>query len=158
MVSVKDATSQFLARKRIAATGVSRRPQGHGSNAVRQRLRDRGYRVSAVNPNVDQVEGDRCCHDLASVPGGAEAVVIGTAPRPPRPQCANAAALASTPCGCTAPSVPAASPRPPPNTAPQQEITVIDGGCLLMSDPTADAGDKAMRLVFTCTGKVPRKA
>jgi hypothetical protein len=36
-------------------------------------------------------------------------------------------------------------------------ITVIDGGCPLMFEPTADVGHKAMRFVFTRTGKVPRK-
>jgi hypothetical protein len=39
----------------------------------------------------------------------------------------------------------------------RQGITVIDGGCPLMFDPTADGGHKAMRLVFTLTGNVPRK-
>ena len=61
-------------------TGVSRNPQGHGSNAVYQRLRDRGYQVFAINPNADEVAGDRCYHDLKSAPGDVEAVVIGTRP------------------------------------------------------------------------------
>jgi hypothetical protein len=39
----------------------------------------------------------------------------------------------------------------------ERGIRVIDGGCPLMFDPTADPGHKAMRLVFTLTGKVPRK-
>jgi hypothetical protein len=39
----------------------------------------------------------------------------------------------------------------------EQGIEVIDGGCPLMFDPTADLGHKAMRVVFTMTGKVPRK-
>ena len=45
-----------------------------------QRLRARGYEVFAANPNADEVEGDRCYHDLKSIPGGVEAVVIGTRP------------------------------------------------------------------------------
>jgi predicted CoA-binding protein len=79
MVPVKQAAAEFLAKKRIAVTGASRAPKDHGSNVVYKRLRDRGYQVFAVNPN-DQVEGDRCYHDLASGPGGIEAVVIGTKP------------------------------------------------------------------------------
>jgi predicted CoA-binding protein len=69
MLTVKKAASEFLAKKRIAVTGVSRKLQGHGSNVVYQRLRDRGYEVFAINPNADEVEGDRCYHDLKSVPG-----------------------------------------------------------------------------------------
>jgi len=77
---IHEAASEFLVNKRIAVTGVSRNAQGHGSNVVYQRLRERGYEVFAVNPNADQVEGDKCYHDLKSIPGGVGAVVIGTKP------------------------------------------------------------------------------
>src|SRR6188768_3491138 len=80
MLTVKEAASEFLACKRIAVTGVSRQPKGHGSNAVYKRLRDRGYEVFAVNPHAEKVEGDRCYHALADIPGGVDAVVIATAP------------------------------------------------------------------------------
>ena len=80
MLTVRDAASQFLAKRRIAVTGVSRSQQGHGSNVVYRRLRERGYEVFAVNPNADKVEGDRSFHDLKSIPGGVEAVVIATRP------------------------------------------------------------------------------
>jgi uncharacterized protein len=39
----------------------------------------------------------------------------------------------------------------------QHGITVIDGGCPLMFDPTADTGHKIMRFVATRTGRVPRQ-
>ena len=80
MLSVKQAASDFLAQRRVAVTGVSRTPRSHGGNIVYQRLRQRGYEVFAVNPNADQVEGDACFHDLRSIPGGVDAVVIGTRP------------------------------------------------------------------------------
>ncbi len=81
MLPMRQAASQFLANKRIAVTGVSRTPKGHGANVVYQRLRDRGYEVVAVNPNADRVEGNACYPDLQSVPGAVEAVVIGTRPQ-----------------------------------------------------------------------------
>src|SRR5262245_64909682 len=80
MQDVKDAAAQFLANKRVAVTGVSRTPKAHGSNTVYKRLRERGYDVFAVNPNADEVEGDRSYKDLASIPGGVDAVVIATRP------------------------------------------------------------------------------
>jgi predicted CoA-binding protein len=80
MQSGKEAASAFLANKRVAVTGVSRTPKGHGSNLVYQRLRERGYEVFAVNPNAHEVEGDRSYQDLQSIPGGVQAVVIGTRP------------------------------------------------------------------------------
>ena len=38
----------------------------------------------------------------------------------------------------------------------ERGITVIDGGCPCMFDPTADLGHKLMRLVFTLNGNVPK--
>src|SRR5262245_62196679 len=80
MQSIEEAAAAFLANKRVAVTGVSRTPKTHGSNTVYKRLRERGYEVFAVNPNAEEVEGDRCYKDLTSIPGGVEAVVIATRP------------------------------------------------------------------------------
>ncbi len=110
MVRTKAAAERFLANRRIAVTGVSRNPQGHGSNIVYQRLLDRGYDVFAVNPNADTVEGDPCFPDLRSIPGGVGAVVIGTRPDHAEPTMREAVRLGSPRSGCTAPSGRAASP------------------------------------------------
>jgi predicted CoA-binding protein len=80
MATIKEAATEFLSHKRVAVTGVSRTPGSHGSNVVCKRLRERGYEAFAVNPNADTVEGDCSYHDLRSIPGGVEAVVIGTRP------------------------------------------------------------------------------
>jgi len=157
MSTMKEATSEFLAKKRIAVTGVSRTPGSHGSNAVYQRLRARGYTVFAINPNADVVEGDPCYHDLKSVPGGVEAVVIAT-----RPETAEATMRECVDLGIGyvwmhhgpgASSVSEAATQ----YGRQHEITVIDGGCPLMFGPTADFGHKAMRFVLTRTGTVPKR-
>jgi predicted CoA-binding protein len=157
MSTMKEATSEFLAKKRIAVTGVSRTPGSHGSNAVYQRLRARGYTVFAINPNADVVEGDPCYHDLKSVPGGVEAVVIAT-----RPETAEATMRECVDLGIGyvwmhhgpgASSVSEAATQ----YGRQHGITVIDGGCPLMVGPTADFGHKAMRFVLTRTGTVPKQ-
>jgi predicted CoA-binding protein len=152
----KVAASQFLASKRIAVTGVSRTAQGHGSNVVYQRLRERGYEVFAINPNTDRVEGDPCYPSLGAIPGGVDAVVIGT-----RPETAEATVRECADLGIRhvwmhrsvdAGSVSAAATE----YGRSHGITVIDGGCPLMYDPTADTGHKVMRCVLSCTGRVPR--
>jgi len=149
MVPVKQAATEFLAKKRIAVTGVSRTPKDHGGNVVYKRLRDRGYQVFAVNPNAEQVEGDQCYHDLKSIPGGVEAVVIAT-----RPQTAEATMRECAELGITyvwmhrgpgAGSVSADATE----YGRRHEITVIDGGCPLMFNPTADFGHKMMRLMLS---------
>jgi predicted CoA-binding protein len=154
---MKQAASEFLAHKRIAVTGVSRNPQGHGSNVVYQRLRNRGFEVFAINPNADHVEGDRCYADLKSVPGGVEAVVIGT-----RPETAEATMRECAELGIRYVWMHRAFGGGSVSDAAteygrEHGITVIDGGCPLMFDPASDLGHKAMRFVFTRTGKVPKQ-
>ena len=79
--TIKEAADAFLSHKRIAVAGVSRETGGpHGGNVVYNRLKERGFEVFAVNPNADEVEGDRAYHSLADIPDGVEAVVIATHP------------------------------------------------------------------------------
>jgi len=154
---MKEAASEFLAQKRVAVTGVSRKPEGHGSNVVYQRLRERGYQVFAVNPNADEVEGDHCYHDLKAVPGGIDWVVIGTRPETAETTMRECADLRVTRAwmhrafgkgSCS----PAAA-----SFGREHGIQVIDGGCPCMFDPAADPGHKAIRVICTLTGKVPRR-
>jgi uncharacterized protein len=157
MATIKEAATEFLRHERVAVTGVSRTPGSHGSNAVYKRLRDRGYQVFAVNPNAEEVEGDRAYHDLASIPGGVEAVVIGT-----RPEIADETMHECAELGIKHVWMhrgPGAGSVSATATAYGREhgITVIDGGCPCMFGPTADPGHKAMRLVFTLTGGVPKE-
>ena len=105
MQKMKEVASEFLAHKRVAVTGVSsRNPQNHGSNVVYKRLRDRGYQVFAINPNADEVEGDPCYHELESVPGGVDWVVIGTRPEMADATVRECVDLGIRRDGCTGPS------------------------------------------------------
>jgi len=154
---MKQAVSEFLAGKRVAVTGVSREPQGHGSNVVYQRLRQRGYQVFPVNPNADQVEGDTCFHDLSSVPGSVDWVVIGTRPEAAETTMRECADLGIKRVWMHRGPGPGSVSRSAAEFGRQHGITVIEGGCPCMFDPTADPGHKAMRLALTLTGKVPRR-
>jgi uncharacterized protein len=153
--SVKDAATAFLSNERIAVTGVSRSPKDHGSNVVYRRLRQRGYEVFAVNPNADEVEGDPCYHDLKSIPGGVQAVVIGTRPEIALDTMRECGELGITQVwmhrGPGTGSVSDAATE----YGRQQGIAVIDGGCPLMFGPTADVGHKIMRLIYA--GHVPKR-
>jgi predicted CoA-binding protein len=148
MQTIEEAATAFLSCRRIAVTGVSRTPANHGSNTVYRRLRDRGYEVFAVNPKAERVEGDRAYRDLASIPGGVDAVVIGT-----RPEIGEATMRECAELGI--PRVwmhkgPGAGSVSEPAVAFGREhgITVIDGGCPLMFDPVADGGHKVIRFFY----------
>jgi predicted CoA-binding protein len=157
MKGIKEVANAFLEHRRIAVTGVSRSPKDHGSNIVYRRLRDRGYEVFAVNPNADQVEGDPCYHDLKSIPGGVQVVVIGT-----RPELAEDTMRECVELGITnvwmhrGPGGGSVSDSAT-EYGRNHGVTVIDGGCPLMFGPTADVGHKIMRFMFTMNGNVPKK-
>ena len=151
------AAKDFLSRRRIAVTGVSREPKTHGANVVYRRLRDRGYDVVAVNPHATTVEGDPCWPDLASVPGGVEAVVIAT-----RPEHAEATVRECVELGVDAVwmhrSIDAGSVSPTAVALGRESgLTVIDGGCPCMDSPAADPGHRAMKAVLSLTGRVPHR-
>jgi uncharacterized protein len=155
--TIEEAASESLAKRRVAVTGVSREPQNHGSNVVYRRLRERGYEAIAVNPNAEELEGDPSYYDLRSIPGGVEAVVIGTRPEIAEETMRECAELGIEHVwmhrGPGAGSVSKAAT----DYGREHGITVIDGGCPCMFDPTADLGHKVMRFVFTLNGNVPKE-
>ena len=101
-----------------------------------------------VNPNADQVEGVRSYHDLHSIPGGVDAVVIATAPSRAERTMRECDELGikhvwmHRSCGAGSVNEAAAT------YGREHDITVIDGGCPLMFDPTADFGHKVMRVLY----------
>ena len=156
MSTIREAATEFLAHQRIAVTGVSRTAGSHASNLVYQRLRERGYEVFAVNPNTDTVEGDTSYRDLRSIPGGVDAVVIGT-----RPSHAEQTMRECEELGIKqvwmhrmfgAGSVSDAAT----DYGRNHGITVIDGGCPLMFPPTSDPGNRVLMSMGTLTRKVPK--
>jgi predicted CoA-binding protein len=154
-MKIAQAAEEFLSSKRIAVTGVSRTPENHGSNVVYRRLRDRGYDVYAVNPNAETVEGDRCYATLAGVPGGVEAVIIGTRPERAEDTVKECIDLGVKRVWMHRAFGAGSVDRAAADLGRAHGITVIDGGCPLMFDPTADFGHKIMRVVFG--GHVPKR-
>jgi predicted CoA-binding protein len=152
----RDAATEFLAHRRIAVTGVSHAPKGHGSNAVYTRLRERGYEVFAINPTVDTVEGDRAYRDLSAIPGGVDAVVIGTRPERARATVEEAAGLGVRSVWMHRAFGAGSVSDDATRWGREHGMTVIDGGCPLMYGPTSDGGHRFMCRMLTLTGAVPR--
>ncbi len=157
MRKVADVAAEFLATRRIAVTGVSRNPAGHGANVVYDRLADRGYEVFAVNPNADEIAGKTCYHDLKSIPDGVDAVVVGTR--------AETAELTMRECvELGIPLVWMHRSFGPGSVSPAAAeygrahgLTVIDGGCPLMFPPASDRGHRMMRWMCGLSGSLPKR-
>ena len=157
MGTMKETATEFLAHKRVAVTGVSRKPANHGSNVVYKRLRERGFEVFAVNPNADAVEGDRCYADLKSVPVDLEWVVIGT-----RPETAEDTMRECVDLGISRVWMHRSFGEGSVSDAAtafgrEHGVQVIDGGCPCMYDPVADPAHKVMRTMLQLTRKLPRQ-
>jgi predicted CoA-binding protein len=75
----KILVDEFLAQKKIAVVGVSRKKTKFG-NAIYKELKQKGYKVFPVNPNMQSFEGDNCYPDLLSLPEKVDAVVINVPP------------------------------------------------------------------------------
>lgn len=75
----KKIVEEFLIQKKIAVVGVSRTKTKFG-NAIYKELKQKGYEVFPVNPNLQTFEGDVCYPDLLSIPDRTDAVVINVPP------------------------------------------------------------------------------
>ena len=156
MPTIEEAATAFLACRRIAVTGVSRKPQGHGSNIVYDRLRERGYEVFAVNPHAATIGDQPAYPSLAAIPGGVEAVVIGTAPDQAPATMAQAAELGIRHVWMHRSFGGGSVSEDAARYGREHGVQVIAGGCPLMFGATSDGGHRFMCRLLKLTGKVPR--
>lgn len=71
---------EILAQKVFAVIGASRDPSKYG-HMVYVRLKQAGYRVLAVNPNADEVDGDPAYPSLDNLPETPDCVVSVVPPK-----------------------------------------------------------------------------
>ena len=147
-----DLAKEFLAQERIAVAGVSRTSE-NTANAIYRALRDEGYSVFAVNPNMDTVEGDPCYTNMQAIPDGVDGAVIVTRPEITK-QVVEDCVAADVPRVWMHNNTFAPSSVSDEATAVCKEngIIVIDGGCPMMF---VDFGHKCMKWVLGVMGRLP---
>lgn len=74
-----EAVQDFLAQKRIAMVGVSRRKNDF-SVSLFWEFRKRGYDMVPVNPSIDQVAGLQCFARVQDIQPGVDAAILMTSP------------------------------------------------------------------------------
>ncbi len=155
VTTLREAAEEFLAQSRIAVAGVSRDPK-QPANLIYRRLRDTHHEVYAVNPNAEEVEGERSYATVSEIAGGVDGVVIVTTPEVAE--------------GVMVDSVHAGVPRVwlhrgiGPGSISEQAIaygrehgvSVIEGGCPNMFGATSDPGHRCMLAMLMLTRKIPR--
>ena len=155
--TLRDRVDDFLAQKRIAVAGVSRKDGHHpAANLIYRKLRSTGHEVFPVNPNMHTFEGDTCYSDLRSIPGGVDGVVIVTRPEATE-QIVNTCSDAGVSRVWMHQSL-AKGSSVSPNAVEfchEHNIDVIAGGCPMMFVPGADIGHTCMRWMLKLTGGLP---
>lgn len=73
------AIQEFVDCKRIAVVGVSRSERKFGSAAYKE-LRQRGYDVVPVHPEMASFQGDRCYPALGAIQQRVEGLLVVVAP------------------------------------------------------------------------------
>ena len=71
--------TKFLDQKTLAVVGVSRSGKKF-SNSLYKTLKAKGYRLFAVNPNIDSIDGESCYGNIQSLPEQVYGVVIVVPP------------------------------------------------------------------------------
>ena len=157
MSTLKDIVHDFLAQKKIAVAGVSRKPEkGAAANLIYKKLKDSDYQVFAINPQADTVEGDKCYPDLKSIPGGVDVVVVVTPPD----------AVEGIVKQCIESGIPrvwmhrsfgaGSVSRNAVKSCEENNISVIAGACPMMYLRPVDFGHKIIKGVLRFTGGLPK--
>jgi predicted CoA-binding protein len=70
----------FVALKRVAVVGVSRNEQKMG-NAIYTELKENGYEVYGVNPQLSEIKGDKCFASISDLAGKVNGALIAVSPK-----------------------------------------------------------------------------
>jgi len=154
MNQLAEAAQTFLAHKRIAVAGVSRKGDT-AANIIFKKLRGAGYDVFPINPNAEEVEGAPCYPSVAAIPGGVDGVVIATPPAAAL-QVVRDCAEAGVPRVWMHRSIGTGSVDPEAvHLGRELGLSVIPGSCPMMFLAPVDPVHRCMRWMIRLCGKEP---
>ena len=151
MRNTKAAIDEFLKQKTIAVVGASRSKDKFGT-AVYRDLKAKGYKVFAVNPNADVVEGDRCYAGLGALPAPADAAILVIPPAQTLPVIEEAARVGIKYLWLQQGS------NSPAGEAKARELglTLVSGECIFMFAEPMESFHKVHRFFNKLFGMYPR--
>ena len=152
---MNDLIADFLAQKCIAVVGVSRTGNDF-SNEVYRKLRDAGYQVYAVNPNVDEIDGETCYRRLSAIPETIDGVMITTAPAITEQIVHECADLGIRRVWMHRSFGQGSYSAEAESFCKGQNISVIPAGCPMMFCDPVDFGHKCIRWFMKVTGGLPK--
>jgi len=135
--------------KQLAVVGVSRSGRKFG-NMLFIELKKRGYEVYPVNPQAEEIKGERCYPDLNSLKGQVDGVVINVPPAPALQVVRDAAAAGIhniwVQQGADSEEVVA--------LGEELELNMVSGKCILMYAPPVKSIHRLHRTIWKWIGKL----
>jgi len=134
---------------------VSRSGAGTG-NVIFKKLKDAGYNVYQVNPNADEIKGDKCYRSLKDLPENAESVVICTKPEDTFNVIQECAAIGAEYVWIHRAFGRGSYSHKAAGLCTQLGIKLIPSGCPMMFVEPVDFPHKCFHWIFRITGKIPK--
>ncbi len=156
MRALKEAAQDFLKLRTIAVAGVSRNGNAVG-NLIYKKLKEAGYEVFALNPNINEIQGDPCYPDVTAVPSKIEGMLIATHPEQSKQIVMDCIAQGVEYIWFHQSIDNGSFSKEASDYALEHGLNVITGGCPMMFCHPVDFGHKCMRWIFSVTGKIPKR-
>ena len=154
MRDLERAVGEFLASERIAVVGVSRDGQSP-ANLIYRKLKELGRHAFAVNPNADEIAGERCYRTVAAIAGGVDAAVVVTKPEVSASVVDDCAASGARWIWLHRSFGKGSVAAEAVERCRAHGISVIPGSCPMMHCAPVDPGHACMRVVLRLTGGLP---
>ena len=146
----QSAVTNFLKNKSIAVVGVSRDKRKFGYIAYKN-LKDKGYKVIPVNPNVDTADSDKCYPNLSSIKEKFDGVLLVIPPAQSEKVVKEAHTLGIKSIWFQQGS----SSDEALKFCEGNNIEYVSGECIMLFTEPVESFDKFHRWVWKIFGKLP---
>ena len=143
--------TNFLKNKSIAVVGVSRNKKKFGYIAYKN-LKDKGYKVFPINPNVEAVDSDKCYPNLSSIKENIEGVLLVVPPQQSEQVVKEANNLGIKSIWFQQGS----SSNEAVKFCEANDMSVVSGECIMMFTEPVESIHKFHRWIWKIFGKLPK--
>lgn len=151
-----ETIEDFLAKKRIAMVGMSRKP-GNFSGMLFEEFCRRGYDMVPVNPGVHELLGRRCFARVQDIEPPVDAVILMTSPSVTETVVRDCAEAGIRFVWMYRAGGEGAVNRSAIDFCHAQDIQVVPGECPFMFWRDAGAGHRLHGFILKILGRYPRR-
>ena len=145
------AVNDFLSNKKLAVVGVSRSGKKFG-NSVYREMKAKGYEMYPVNPNTNEIEGDKCYPDLESLPDDVKGAIIVVPPAEAENLIESASKKGINHIWLQQ----GAHSQKAVELCEHKGINYVSGECIFMFAEPVNGGHKFHRWIWKLIGKYPK--